>query len=115
MDSFNKVISFVLGLVVVIVFLAIVSGKIDIRKKISGIGSTNKSTSTGFSLFGARPTPTLTPTPTPKTTTASGTGSTYNQYNGKTPKTIPATGSPTILLPLLFSALAGGSYLRKKS
>lgn len=103
MDSFNKVISFVLGLVVVIVFLAIVSGKIDLRKRITGSG--------GVPLFSSKPTPTLTPTviPTSKST------STYNQYNNQTPKKIPATGSPTIILPLLVSVLSGGIYLRKKS
>ena len=103
MDSFNKVISFVLGLVVVIVFLAIISGKIDLRKRITGSG--------GVSLFGSKPTPTLTPTvtPTQKPTAI------YNQYNNQTPKKIPATGSPTIILSLLFSALSGGIYLRKKS
>jgi len=110
MDSFNKVISFVLGLVVVVVFLAIISGKIDLRKTITGV-STPKTTSSGFSLFGSKaiPTPTLTTTPTQKQNSA------YNQYNTQTPKTIPATGSPTIVLPLLFSALSGGLYLRKKN
>ena len=117
MDGFNKVISFVLGLVVVIVFLAIISGKIDLRKRIAGI-STTKTTSTGFSLFGSKPTTTPTPTitPTQKPTT------TYNQYNNQnsnktsqTPKKIPNTGSPTIIIPLLFSSLAGGVYLRKKN
>ena len=110
MDGFNKVISFVLGLVVVIVFLAIISGKIDLRKRITG--------SSGVSLFGSKPTasPTPTITPTQKPTT------TYNQYNNQnsnktsqTPKKIPNTGSPTIIIPLLFSSLAGGVYLRKKN
>ncbi len=110
MDSFNKVISFVLGLVVVIVFLAIISGKIDLRKRITGITST-KSTSTGLSLFGSKPTTTPKPTVTPTQKSTS----TYNQYNNQIPKKIPATGSPTIILSLLFSSLAGGVYLRKKN
>ena len=33
MDSFNKVISFVLGLVVVLVFFAVVTGKINLKAK----------------------------------------------------------------------------------
>jgi hypothetical protein len=114
MDSFNKVISFVLGLVVVVVFLAIASGKIDLRQKISGLSQIKKTTNS-FSLFEQNPT--LTPTPsivsTSKTTTASTT--IYNQYNQTVPKKIPATGSPTLILPLLFSSLLGGVYLRKKN
>jgi hypothetical protein len=31
-----------------------------------------------------------------------------------TPKSIPATGSPTLLLPLLFSSLGLGIYLKGK-
>ncbi len=101
MDSFNKVISFVLGLVVVIVFLAIISGKINLKK----INITKS----------ASITPTVTPRPTIKKEEAA----TYNQYNSQvpkntTPKSIPATGSPTVLLPVLFSTLASGLYLRRK-
>jgi len=102
MDSFNKVISFVLGLVVVVVFLAIISGKINIGKKIIGLKTV------------LTPTPTTTQkTPSAQKTTVP--VATNNQYNKQAPKAIPATGLPTIVLPLLFSALSGGIYLRKKS
>jgi len=111
MDSFNKVISFVLGLVVVVVFLAIASGRIDLRQKIGGLSQTKKTTN-GFLLFGQNPTPTSNITPTPKTTTASTT--VYNQYNQTIPKKIPASGSPTLVLSLLFPCLLGGVYIRKK-
>jgi len=112
MENLNKVVSFALGLVVVVVFLAIISGKIDLRKKITGSSSV-KPASSGFSLFGLKPspTPTLTPTPTKVPVTAT----TYNQYNSQKPKTIPATGSPTILIPVLLSSLVGGLYLKKKN
>ncbi|PJA55225.1 hypothetical protein CO165_04710, partial [Candidatus Roizmanbacteria bacterium CG_4_9_14_3_um_filter_33_18] len=45
MDSFNKVISFVLGLIVVLVFFAVVTGKINLKSKTSTT-STSKSTIT---------------------------------------------------------------------
>lgn len=112
MENLNKVVSFALGLVVVVVFLAVISGKIDLRKKITG-SSSAKPASSGFSLFGLKPSPT--PTPTPTLTNIPAASTTYNQYNSQKPKTIPATGSPTILIPVLFSFLAGGLYLKKKN
>ncbi|HLL61125.1 MAG TPA: LPXTG cell wall anchor domain-containing protein [Candidatus Nitrosocosmicus sp.] len=91
-------------------------------------------------IFGGDKKPTATPTPTskPKTTvidTTKEVGSTYNPNikggvvttNTPTPiskmgtttntgsvKTIPATGSPTALLPFLGTALLAGIYLRKR-
>jgi len=118
MDSFNKVISFVLGLVIVVVFLAIISGKINLKKTFPQLA--------GKITLKTTPTPTLTPTPK-STTTGSGTSASTNtntntKYQSTTntakatyPKTIPATGSPTILIPSLISMLASGLYLRKRS
>ena len=99
MDNFNRVISFILGLVVVIVFFAVVTGRINLKKP--------------FFLSKANVTPTLsiTPSPTPISTvrtTSSSTGETINFYqktNNKTPTTIPSTGSPSILL-FLFPTLS---------
>jgi hypothetical protein len=51
-------------------------------------------------------------TPTPVSTIR--VSPTPNRYQ-KTPGTIPATGSPTLLLPLLLSGLAGGLFLRSRS
>jgi hypothetical protein len=119
MDNLNKLISFALGLVVVIVLLAFLSGKINIGKKINILGD-NKTTTT--------------PTPTPKKIiTISNTNinqptptktSEYHLYNStsttaktttKTTKEIPSTGLPTIVIPLLFSAFGVGALLRKKA
>lgn len=105
MDSLNKIVSFVLGLVVVLVFLAIITGRLNLKNKIP--------------LFSGKvsPTPTVKITPTPtKLIESNKEGSTYGNYaikQAKTPSTIPSTGSPTILLPLLFSALSGGLFLKK--
>lgn len=111
MENLNKVLSFALGLVVVVVFLAIISGKIDLRKKIPLLsGKTTEKTSL-----------TPTPTPAPSSVSVEPEPTIYTNYKdgltiGKTtsPKTIPATGSPTILIPVLFSSLTAGIYLRKK-
>lgn len=115
MDNTNKIISFVLGLIVVVVFLIIITGRLNL-KKINFLP-----------LSKATPTAKLTPTPTPKFTSLNpgssqnynnnyGSGSagsgTYSPYNGMT--TIPATGAPTILLPVALSSLLGGIFLRRK-
>lgn len=100
MDSFNKVISFVLGLVVVLVFVAVITGKLNLKKKTS---PTPTSKTTSFFNFG-RVSPTPTPTKKPS--------STVNVYS-PTPKSIPATGLPTLFTPALLSGLIGGSFLRK--
>ncbi|MBI2641720.1 hypothetical protein HYW87_03960, partial [Candidatus Roizmanbacteria bacterium] len=61
MDNFNKILSFVLGLVVVIVFIAVITGRLNLRNRlarVSGVSPTPKQS----------PTPTrnvyITPTPT---------------------------------------------------
>ena len=129
MDSFNKVISFVLGLVVVLVFFAVATGKINLRGK-TGVASTTKITISPtqtpknnggfFGLFKSNsPTPTSTPTqePTSSITINTSENNVYKQNNQVVPqskaKSIPSTGLPTLFIPLLFSGLAGGSILRK--
>lgn len=105
MDNLNKTVSFILGLVVVLVFLAIVTGRLNLKNKLP--------------IFSGKvsPTPTVKITPTPtKLIESNKEGSTYGNYNmkqAKTPTSIPSTGSPTILLPLLFSGLGGGFFLKR--
>jgi hypothetical protein len=113
MDNFNKVLSFILGLVVVIVFFAVLTGRINLKKN--------------FPLLNAKTSPTpqakITPTPvsavTVSNSNAYSTQSTtsYNRYQttNKTPSTIPSTGSPTFFLPFFFSTLGAGIYLKKKA
>jgi len=126
MDSFNKVISFVLGLIVVLVFFAVVTGKINLKSKTSTT-STSKSTITptpiqkssgGFFGFFKSASPTPTPTQKPSSITINTSeNNVYKQNNQvastSNAKSIPSTGLPTIFIPLLFSGLAGGSFLRK--
>ena len=121
MDSFNKVISFVLGLVVVLVFFAVVTGKINLKSKTSPSSPVQKNSGGFFGLFkSASPTPTLIPTSTPSSITINTNTSGNNVYkqNNQTSqysnaKSIPSTGLPTLFIPILFSGLVGGSFLRK--
>ena len=122
MDSFNKVISFVLGLVVVFVFLAVITGKLNLKGKSTSTSAitptpTQKSNSGLFGFFN-KSTPTPTPTQKPSSVTINTNESTiYKQYNqtssSTTPKSIPATGLPTLFILLLLSGLVGGNFLRK--
>ena len=111
MDSLNKVISFILGLLVVVFLLAIIVGKI----KIPGVQKPTISIT---------PNKTITPSPTKIITSTRPTLTTspYHSYQSPTPQqkgasratTIPSTGSPTVLLPSLISALFAGIYLRSR-
>ena len=100
MDNFNKIISFVLGLIVVIVFLLVITGKFNLKNKIN--------------ILGNKTVPSLTPTPI--ITQVVNLPSPTAKVSAKVAraKTIPSTGSPTLLLPLFFSSLASGIYLRNK-
>ena len=109
MDQFNKAISFFLGLIVVVVFLAVATGKINLKGKTLPF------------LKGA--TVTVTPTPTAevvgaqnKPTPTIKQNSQYRTYSSSvnTASTIPSTG-PELLLPLVISTFFGGSFLRKMS
>ena len=100
MDSFNKIISFVLGLVVVVVFLAVISGRLNLGSKKASPTPT--------------PTPTVAGTSISKVTMSQTPINNYqNQHNaGKGVNTIPSTG-PELLFPLVFSSFLSGLYLKK--
>ena len=115
MQGLNKAISFILGLVVVVVFIAIVSGRIQLGKLIPTFSSGTKTASN------------ITPTPSPVSTTPAmeQTGTETHSYQttnekqttgtpGSNVKTIPNTGAPTLLIPFALSGMASGLFLRKK-
>lgn len=108
MENINKLISLFLGLIVVVIFFAVISGRIDLKGKFFKLGKGS-----------------TTPTPTPKTQPIKVTSEvdegvhlyqkptlTQAQKYSKT-TSIPATGAPTIFLPLAFSSFFGGVWLRK--
>ena len=128
MDSFNKVISFVLGLVVVLVFFAVITGKINLKSKTNQASkstvtpTTTQKNSGGFFGFFKSASPTSTPTPTQKPSsitinTNANENNVYKQNSqsskSSNAKSIPSTGLPTLLIPALLSGLVGGNFLRK--
>ncbi len=115
MDNFNRIASFVLGLVVVIVFLAVISGRLGFGKKTNSLSTQTKVSPTVGPTTAMRAY--VSPTPIVRLVTSPTRTIAYNNVNNntKSPTTIPSTGSPTLLLPILFSALGSGLYLRRKT
>lgn len=112
MENLNKIISLLIGLVIVIVFFAVLSGRINLRNL------TNLGRST------AKISPTLTPVPTKKVPTPSPTLSyqvnrnqsqTGSSANGSVPNKIPSTGLPSVFIPSLITALLAGIALSRKN
>lgn len=114
MDNFNKVISFILGLVVVIVFFGVISGRIKLGRFTPS--------------FAKKITPTP-PTPISSITieenkanvnydykknqNVSQNTSNTSYYLSTKPKTIPSAGLPTFFIPSLVFGVFVGSYLKK--
>jgi hypothetical protein len=132
MEGLNKIISLFLGLIVVVVFLGILTGRINLKgrfPKLAGIQTkliVNPTPSTGPAPSGKKagqPKPKITIRVTSESTTQT---SQYHQYKkpALTPAqkyysqkvtSIPSTGAPTLFLPLALSGILGGMFLRKKS
>jgi len=99
MEGLNKIVSFILGLVVVIVFFAVVTKRIDLQN----IGKKRNTTATSINI-----------TPTPKTVSSIKIYPTNSPYSASTiPSSIPSTGLPTLFIPTLLAGLFGGLRLRK--
>ena len=138
MESFNKVLYFILGLVVVLVFIIVFTGRLNLGKNFRPLAGNTTPTPTPkvqekkgfFSFLGGQPTatpspaarPTVTPTTMPYMTSESSKGNVSQPTTQTTTKgtatniqTIPATGSPVQILLLAIPALSAGLYLRKRS
>lgn len=119
MDNVNKIISFVLGLIVVVIVLLLVTGRLNIFKGGNFFAARgNTSTTPTPTKVGGQSTKT---TPTPKRiaqntapTTQSG-GNDQEEIGSGNIKTIPSTGAPTVVLVFSGIILIGGMYLRKFS
>lgn len=107
MDGFNRIVSFVLGLVVVIVVIAVISGRLK-------LGPQNKTTKISPTVV-KKVTPTPTKAPTYKGGNTGGTGGTTTQPSTASVASIPKTGAETVMIPLSFAALFGGMFLKRKS
>ena len=114
MEQFNKVISFVLGLVVVVLFLAVATGKINLKGTTLPFAKNNTVKGTPTPSTTQKKT-TTTFTQVPKTITSStASNPDYQQYKPGSINTIPNTG-PEFLLPLVASSFFGGLFLRGKA
>lgn len=122
MDSFNKVLSFVLGLIVVIVFIVVLSNRLNLGNKLLPFRQSSPTPTPKTVAKGTTPTPTVgffqpTTQPQAKGGQQAGQQPTQQPAQGQkgTVKSIPATGSPTEALLILNSALLLGFYLRRKT
>jgi hypothetical protein len=140
MEQFNKALSFILGLIVVAVFIVVASGKFNLKGlSFSNTKTTAKTTPTvtpnvtpkptskpwfSFNQPTVKPTakPTPKPTAVPKTTTKNGsvfspvsqTNPNYHSYSGTSaPTSIPNTGVPIVLFPLFGTSLLTGIFMKK--
>jgi len=141
MDQFNKALSFILGLVVVAVFIIVASGKFNFKgislpktqttvsTVISPTPIVPKPTSKPWFSFFSKPVATPTPKPatvlvtTQKITSQTDKGisqqqnqqsSDYHSYSGSSvPSSIPNTGVPIVLFPLLGTSLITGIFMKK--
>lgn len=138
MEQFNKALSFVLGLVVVAVFIIVASGKFNFKglslpKSKTTINITPavppnitpKPTSKPWFSFNkptVKPTVKPTATPSPRVTIYSNSAvqkqtesdPNYHSYSGSNiPTSIPNTGVPIVLFPLFGTSLLTGIFLRK--
>ena len=98
MEGLNKIISFILGLVVVIVFFAVVTKRIDLKN----IGKKSNLTT-------AVTTESI--TPSQKAISSIKISPTSQPYTS--PSSIPAAGLPIFFIPTLLTGLFGGLKLRK--
>ena len=145
MEQFNKALSFILGLVVVAVFIVVASGKFNfkglslpkaktaanITPTITPIASVKPTSKPFFSFFNK---PTVKPTAKPANKPVARVTSVpfaynynkkitvqpkqqdpnYHTYSGSsTPKSIPNTGVPIVLFPLLGTSLITGIFMKK--
>ena len=120
MDNFNRILSFIIGFVVVIVVIAIVANRLNVRKRISNLtASISKTSPTATPTRNPTDTPAVTRKPTQiaygsNNTNSSGSGTYNSTTKGGQANSVPATGAPTLLLPLALSGILLGGKLRKK-
>lgn len=134
MSGVSRFISFVIGLIVLILLFILIANRFNADKRTAtAVGVTPTVTPTkapenkgGFDLFGLFRRNTPTPSPTPTLTFAQQMDSTVGNVNGsntynqgqpgqQNPNQIPKTGAPSLLLPLASAGLALGLWLRKRA
>ena len=126
MEGFNKAISFILGLVVVVVFVAVLTGRINLKNRIpsfnAGIFSRTTPTPTVLKPTGQQTTTVVLDNQNQTQSNTDNQGNVnYHQYqtNNTTPlnnktTSIPNTG-PELFFPIVFSGLSMGLIFKKIS
>lgn len=112
MDGVNRIISFILGLIVVIVSIAVITGKLNLQNRIRPFitrQTTQKPTPT--KMASTSPTHKPTQTPTPIRTLLEN----VKPAGIKKPGVIPETGTPTAIIPLLLAILIGGFFVKSRA
>jgi hypothetical protein len=144
MEGVNKIVSLFLGLILVIVLFAIVTGRINLKNRLPTLSFFKKTTPTVtpvklndiLSNTSQNTVVTLPPPPASSNITAFPTQSIsfptptlvkapsyfaqqknapFKQQNIVPVQKIPSTGSPTLMIPLALSLLSGGIFLKRKS
>lgn len=124
MDNFNRILSFIIGLVVVMIVVAIVANRLNMGRKVSTLSNSLKRSTPTPSPLENSPTTTgynakLSPTSTVVarqniTATQTKTGTAYTTKGGvPSSSTIPSTGASTLLIPLALGGSFLGGLLRK--
>ncbi|NTU46894.1 hypothetical protein HGA88_04690 [Candidatus Roizmanbacteria bacterium] len=111
MEGMNKIFSLILGLIVIIIVVALLTGRFSAGQLIPFRGKATTS-----------PTPTLSARATISPTVTPTLGFYQNQQAASTVSTTSSTGisnipqtGPEMFVPLTLSLLAAGIYLRKKA
>lgn len=114
MDNFNKIISFILGLVVVIVFFGVISGRIKLGKFTPSFAKKITPTPTPISSITIEENKTSDSYDYKRNQNVSQNTSNTSYYLSTRPKTIPSAGLPTFFIPSLVFGVFAGSYLKNK-
>lgn len=133
MSGVSRFISFVIGLIVLILLFILIANRFNANRSTANAGRVTPTVTAtptpvagadqgGFDFFGLfrrnTPTPSATPTLTFAQQMDSTTGNidaTTTQYEGQNANQIPKTGAPTLVLPLAGAGLALGMWLRKRA
>lgn len=114
MDNINKIISFTLGLIVVVIFLVIISGRLQIGKRF--FTASRGSTTTGTPVQSNQEiSATITISPSQKVATQTITVSPSSTRSIGRVESIPNTGADETMAIMLISAAISGYGLWKLS
>ncbi|GIW64444.1 MAG: hypothetical protein KatS3mg092_0377 [Patescibacteria group bacterium] len=113
MDNFNKIISFILGLVVIIIFFAVVSGRLNLGKFTPSFAKKTNISPTPTSISKVVISENEIKTNNVISKNETKTNNYQNNSYSINAKSIPATGLPTFFIPSILSSALFGVFLKK--